>query len=235
MTILPKLPQAKCQIGVPLLANGDRMNQAEFHRRYEQYPDDVKFELVGGIVYMASPLRHSHGAYHVKLSFALECYASGTPGVEVVDNVTTILGEESEPQPDLTMRIVQESGGQSLVNEDEYIQGPPELLAEVAYSSRSIDLNQKRQDYQQVGVLEYLVLSIEDEQLFWFHFPSGESITSNRQGVFKSRVFPGLWIDEKALLALDSAGVRKVIEKGLKSKEHAAFVKRLQRARKQRP
>ena len=83
-----------------LLDNGDRMKQPEFHRRYQVYPKDVKIELIGGVVYMASPLRYPHGTYHMKLGFVLESYVAGTPGVEGADNATTILGEESEPQPE---------------------------------------------------------------------------------------------------------------------------------------
>src|SRR4051812_38307615 len=115
--------------GVPLLANGDRMKQPEFHERYEQYPDGVKFELVGGIVYMASPLRWLHGTFHTELSLVLALYKAATPGVEVGDNATTILGEESEPQPDLGMRILPEFGGQSKLDAKEYVVGAPELLA----------------------------------------------------------------------------------------------------------
>jgi len=178
--------------GVPLLVNGDRMKQPEFHQRYEQYPAGKQFELVGGIVYMASPLSRLHGVYHEELGFLLGLYRRATPGLELCHDATTILGEESEPQPDMTLRIMTECGGQSTVDTQGYLTGPPELLAEVSYSSRSIDLNQKREDYKAAGVLEYLILSIEDRQLFWFHFPSGGMITANRQGVFCSTVFPGL-------------------------------------------
>src|SRR5437870_3691569 len=93
------------------LHNGDCLTQKEFHRRYETYPEDVKFELIGGIVFMASPVGWPHGTYHLKLGVALELYAAGTPGVEAGDNATTILGEESEPQPDLTLRTLAEYGG----------------------------------------------------------------------------------------------------------------------------
>jgi hypothetical protein len=218
--------------GVPLLENGDRMSQAEFHRRYLQYPDDVKFELVGGVVYMASPLRLPHSVYHEELSFLLGLYRRATPGVELAPEATTILGKESEPQPDLTLRILQEYGGQSRVNAEEYIEGAPELLAEIAYSSRAIDLNQKRQDYERAGVLEYVVFSIEDEQLFWFHFPSKTSIAANRRGVYCSAVFPGLWIHGAALVARDSARLQQVAQRGINSGAHKAFVRRLERARR---
>src|SRR5262249_48080662 len=154
------------------LENGDRLTQAEFHRRYEAYPEDVKFELIGGIVYMSSPLRRPRGTDHVELSGALFLYKSATPGVEVLDNATTILGEESEPQPDLEMRILPEFGGQSRNAVDEYVAGPPELMAEIAHSSRAIDMHAKRDDYERAGVVEYVVLCVQERELHWFHLQS---------------------------------------------------------------
>ena len=114
--------------GSVLLHNGDHLAQPEFHRRYEVYPEDVKFELVGGIVYMASPLRRSHGRRHSQLGSILQRYSEETQGVETLDNVTTILGEESEPQPDLALCILSEYGGQSRETADDYVEGPPELV-----------------------------------------------------------------------------------------------------------
>jgi Uma2 family endonuclease len=221
--------------GMPLLCNGDRMKQPEFHRRYEAYPKGVKFELVGGTVYMASPLRMPHGRYHPKLNLILGIYETGTPGVEVADNATVILGEESEPQPDLMLRILTEYGGQSRVNEDDYCEGAPELVAEIAHSSRAIDMNQKREDYERSGVLEYLVLCVEERELYWFHFPSGRPIRPDRQGVARSRVFPGLWIDVPALLQRNGPRLTATVQQGLASPAHSAFVKRLEKARKQGP
>jgi len=210
------------------------MKQPEFHRRYQAYPGDVKFELVGGVVYMASPLRRPHGIYHPKLSQALATYESGTPGVELSDNATVILSEESEPQPDLALRILTECGGRSRVNADEYYEGPPELLAEIAHSSRAIDMNQKRDDYAQAGVLEYLVLCVEEREVHWSHFPSRRMIRPDRAGVARSRVFPGLWIDVAALLERDGSRLVAAVQQGLAAPAHAAFVKRLEKARKRR-
>jgi hypothetical protein len=227
-----KIPDEPCVGGVPLLSNGDRMSQAEFHRRYEQYPEDVKFELIGGIVYMTSPLRRSHGNYHLKLALALELFASATPGVEGLDNATAILGEESEPQPDLALRIREKYGGRSRVNPDDYVEGPAELMAEVAYSTRAIDMNQKRVDYVRAGVIEYMVLCVEERELHWFDFRTGRPIRPNPQGISRSRVFPGLWIDNQALLDRNSARIIEVVHQGLASREHAAFVKRLEAARR---
>src|SRR5262249_26071896 len=141
-----------------------------------------------------------------------------------------ILGDESEPQPDLTLRILSEYGGSSREDEEHYIVGPPELLAEIAHSSRSIDLHAKREDYERAGVVEYLVLCVEEGELHWFHFPSGKMIRPDREGVAKSKVFPGLWIDVPPLLACDDVCIRQAVDNGLASGPHAAFVRRLEAA-----
>jgi len=219
-------------LGVPPgLANGDRMRQPEFHRLYEKCPDDVKFELIGGIVYMASPLRLPHSRYDGRLGFAFELYSGYTTGVEVLHGATAILGEESEPQPDLGLRILPEFGGQSRTNAEEYVVGPPELLAEIAHSTRALDMHQKRLDYRQAGVAEDLVLCVEEQELHWFDFRGRRTLRPNGDGVYRSRVFPGLWIDGAALLARDSARVEQVLRQGLASKEHAGFVERLKKAK----
>jgi Uma2 family endonuclease len=231
MSTVPKRPT--WQGPAPLLRDGDRLTQAEFHRRYEAYPDPkVKFELIGGIVHMASPMRLPHAQFHPELSFALMSYRAGTPGVGVADNATAILNEENEPQPDLLLRILPECGGQTWEDERGYMHGSPELIAEVSHSSRRIDLGRKRTEYRRAGVQEYLVLAIEEQRLYWFHFPSRRQLRPDRQGVWRSRVFPGLWIDAPALLARDSPRLIATLQQGLATPEHAAFVERLRAARR---
>ena len=113
-----------------------------------------------------------------------------------------------------------------------YLVGPPELIAEIAHSSRAIDLNQKRQDYERAGVLEYVVLCIEEKVIHWFDFPFKKMIPTGRDGVLRSRVFPGLWLHGQRLLERDSPGVLRILKKGLASRAHAAFVRRLEKARR---
>jgi Uma2 family endonuclease len=211
-----------------MLENGARMTQAEFHRLYETYPDEVKFELIGGTVYMASPASYRHGRYDSKMSFVLGYYEARTPGTECALNATAILGEESEPQPDSNLRILEEYGGQSHIDKGGYLAGAAELFAEIAYSSKSIDLHAKKDDYQKAGVAEYIVVNVQDSKLHWFDFRSGGLIMPNRQGIFCSRVFPGLWIDGPALLTRNSKKLIAAVERGLASKEHEVFIKRLQ-------
>src|SRR5437016_4168492 len=79
---------------LPLLCNGDRLTQPEFHRRYLTYPDDVHFRLIGGIVYVPSPKRVRHSDYDGELGFVYGLYRRSTPGIGELHSPTTILGEE---------------------------------------------------------------------------------------------------------------------------------------------
>jgi Uma2 family endonuclease len=129
------------------------------------------------------------------------------------------------------LRIEHECGGQSRYNDKDYLVGAPELIAEVADASRSLDLNKKKKDYLEAGVQEYLVLDLVDHEIHWFHFPSKRKLKADRAGVWKSRVFPGLWIDAPALLARDSAKLIATVQQGIASPEHDAFVRRLAQRR----
>jgi hypothetical protein len=124
MSALPKTssPQARRS---PALRDGDRMSREQFHRIYEQMPEDFKAELIEGIVHVASPLRLRHGNRHISLSMLFGTYEGHTPGVEAGDNTTILLGEKGEPQPDLFLRILPERGGQSRTTNDDYVEGAP--------------------------------------------------------------------------------------------------------------
>jgi hypothetical protein len=64
----------------PALESGDRLSQEEFHRLYAQTPEDFRAELIGGTVYVSSPLRRRHGTGHVGLSGLMFLYEAATPG-----------------------------------------------------------------------------------------------------------------------------------------------------------
>lgn len=217
------------------LRDGDRMKQPEFHRRYESYPEDQKFELVGGTVHMASPLRRPHSDYDHIVGMALGLYALETMGTHVLHNATIILGEESEPQPDLALCLLPEYGGNSHTTPEQYVKGPPELVVEIAHSTKALDLRAKRADYKRAGVLEYLVVCVEDAEMHWFDFRRDHSIRPGHGGICRSRAFPGLWLDTAALLQLETKQVCQTIQSGLASKAHAAFVRRLARRAKKSP
>ncbi|MSR58611.1 MAG: Uma2 family endonuclease [Planctomycetaceae bacterium] len=218
---------------VPELYSGDQLSQREFHRRYEAYPEDTRFELVEGTVVMSSPVGNVHSRYHIRLSQVIATFEMVTEGVASASDGTVILSDSSEVQPDISLYLLPEFGGQtSLTRKGQYVQGAPEWVGEVSPSSVSIDLHQKKDAYQRAGVHEYFVLSVAEPKIHWFSFKSRRQIVPDSHGVYRSRAFPGLWIDGPALLAHDGKRLIRTLEAGLASREHAEFVQRLQSARK---
>ncbi|HEY1379682.1 MAG TPA: Uma2 family endonuclease [Gemmataceae bacterium] len=215
---------------VPPLRNGDRLTAEEFERRYDAMPELKKAELIEGVVYVGSPVRaEDHGEPHADLIGWLAPYRIATPGVRAGDNATLRLAPRNRPQPDAYLRITPESGGQARVDDDGYIVGAVELTAEIAASSASYDLHDKLETYQRNGVREYVVWRVEDEAVDWFALRSAryERLTPGTDGILRSEVFPGLWLDPAALVHGDMARVDEVARLGLASPEHAAFVNQL--------
>ena len=226
----PESPGVKEPVGKVLpLEPGDRLTRPEFERRYEAMPHLKKAELIEGVVYVPSPVRHEgHGRQHAALSYWLSGYSTSTPGLEVSDNATVRLDLDNEPQPDLLLRIV--PGGQSRVDPGGFIDGAPELVAEIASSSAAYDLHQKLNVYRRHGVREYIVWRVLEQAIDWFVLRDGsyERLHTDEVGVFRSEVFPGLWLDTPAMIRGDMATVLKVLAEGLASGEHEVFVVNLQ-------
>ena len=218
----------------PVLENGDRLTRAEFERRYDARPDLKKAELIEGVVHLPSPTRsRSHAQPHAALVGWLSTYAMATPGVQVGDSSTVRLDLDNEPQPDVVMLIDSEAGGQARIDEDDYVEGAPELIAEVAASSASYDLHDKLHVYRRNGVREYLVWRTLDHRFDWFELVDGvyRPRRPDVSGLVRSRVFPGLRLAVDALLRGDLPAVMDLQQPGLGEPAHAAFVKRLQARR----
>jgi hypothetical protein len=216
----------------PPLVHGQRLNQAEFLRRYEATPPDFKAELIGGVVRVPSPVGSDHGISSADLIGWLVYYRAWTPGTQVLDKATTAMDELGVPQPDAQLRIAPECGDQTR-DEGKIVVGAPELVGEVAKSSRPIDLGGKRTDYERAGVKEYVVVTLDPDEVHW-HVRRGRKLVRvrpGRDGLHRSKAFPGLWLDPAALLNQDIAGVFAVLERGLAAPEHAAFGARLAAAR----
>jgi hypothetical protein len=214
---------------VPALHNGDRLSREEFERRYNSMNGLKKAELIEGVVYMPSPVSDDHSGAHFDLITWLGLYRAATPGVVGGDNGTLRLGLDSEPQPDAYLRIEATHGGQARVDDEGYVTGAPELVAEVAVSSVSLDLHGKLRDYQSTGVREYVVWRVEEDALDWFVLREGRfsPLPPTSDGLYQSEVLPGLWLDPAALLRRDLLLVFQVVQQGLASPEHAEFVRRL--------
>jgi len=214
---------------IPPLCSGDHLTRDEFERRYQAMPEVNKAELVEGVVYMPSPVSaEDHGEPHFDLITWLGVYRAQTPCVRGGDNSTLRLDLDNEPQPDGYLRLLPECGGQSRLV-DGYVTGAPELIVEIAASSASYDLHEKLNAYRRNGVREYVVWRVWDAAVDWFVLRGGRfEPLPLADGIYRSEVLPGLWLDPAAVVRGDLAEVLRVLQHGLASPEHVALVARFQ-------
>ena len=216
----------------PTLRAGDRLTRAEFHRIYELQPEHVRAELIEGIVYMPSPVSRRHSNPHKWILFAVTSYEVSTPGIETGNTASTFLNDANEPQPDVSLRVRPECGGRTQDTADgQYIVGPPELVIEVAHSTRRFDLHDKRAAYAAAGVQEYLVWTVREGQFHWFDLSQHEELPPPADGIVRSVQFAGLWLNAAAIAAEDHARLLTSVEAGLATPEHAAFAAKLAAAK----
>ncbi len=215
----------------PSLSTGDYLTRDEFLRIWEQLPDIKRAELIGGIVYVPSPQRKEHGTMDFRVSSWLGYYFAYTPGCEGGSNTTSLIGKDC-PQPDGYLAILPECGGASWG--EKYVEGSPELFAEVSFSSVSIDLHEKLDLYEEAKVQEYLVVLVKKREIRWHRLIRGKynRLAPDTDGVFRSHVFPGLWLDSDALFKNDLARVLATLNDGIASDEHQKFVQELAKRKK---
>ncbi len=217
---------------IPPLEPGDRLTRREFERRYEAMPHIKKAELIEGVVHMSSPVRFkSHSLPHSHIMGWMTVYCASTPNVIPGDNASVMLDPDNEVQPDALLRLDENNGGQSFINEKDYVSGAPELIVEISASSASYDMHDKFNIYRRNGVQEYIVWQIYDERLDWFVLEEGAYIPllPDEDDIIRSQVFPGLWLSASTLLAGDMKSVLETLQQGLATEEHAEFVDALQK------
>ncbi|MEG4108339.1 Uma2 family endonuclease [Microcoleus sp. S13_C5] len=223
-------PANLSRISIPPLENGDLLTRAEFERRYTAMPGLKKAELIEGIVYMASPLRFEpHAEPHARLMTCLGFYAAFTKHTRLGDNPTVRLDVDNEPQPDAVLLIDSRHGGATSLSDDGYIVGAPEFVAEIAASTATIDLRDKKRVYRRSMVREYLVWQVIDRRIDWFSLQEEEyiSLLPDAEGIIRSLVFPGLWLAVPALLDGDMSSAIATLQAGLNSDAHQEFVQQL--------
>ena len=195
-------------------------------------PAGVRAELINGVVNMPSPVGLEHARAMVPVLVWLSYYQEHTPGVDVLDNASTILDVKGEPQPDAQLRILPECGGQTQ-SDRRFVRGVPELIVEVSQATRYTDLGPKFDEYERAGVLEYIVRAFEPDELLWFVLRDGKlvELPADSDGLYRSGVFPGLWLDPQAMIAGNTRRLREVLASGLATDEHTSFVARLEATR----
>ncbi len=209
------------------LITGERMTAEEFLRRWEDLPELKSAELIDGVVHIPSPVGLAHGSLSSRVIFWIAYYAQATAGCEAGSR-TTWLMLDSVPQPDVYLRISPAHGGQSR-NEGLYCGGAPGLVAETCETCTEVDFGPKMRLYQRAGVREYITFEALVRRMTWRVLGDGVYMLKETppDGILRSEVFPGLWLDVEAFWAEDRAKVGAVAEAGLAWEEHRLFVERL--------
>jgi len=205
-----------CTPKIPPLQTGDHLSRPEFERRYTALPK-ARAELLNGVVYMASPLHVSHGIPHAYVMVWLGLYRASIPNVEICDNTSLRLDMYNEVQPDAMLFFTGSAGSRARISAEGYVEGAPELIVEVAASSASYDLYEKRSIYQSCGIQEYIIWQVYDQRLTWLQLQEGEyvELLPDEDGLLRSRIFPGLHLDAQALLNGQLARVLAVVQEGV--------------------
>jgi Uma2 family endonuclease len=225
---MPSLLDSPAFQAAGYLQSGDHLTRSEFLRIWRGIPNLKRAELIRGVVYlMASPLSVEHADTENNLSIWAGTYRIATPGCASGNNATNLLLGDC-PQPDVNLRIIPEYGGKSRVRK-KLLFGPAELLMEVCMSSASMDLHDKFNLYEEAGVSEYLAVIVNKKEIRWFRLTHGkfQPMHADREGVYRSRVFPGLWLDSHAFFKNDMTKVMATLQKGIASDEHQRFTEEL--------
>lgn len=211
----------------PPLRDGDRLSAPQFLRRWEAMPGLKHAELIDGTVLMPSPVTNRHSRLHGALGAWLWLYADLTPGCEMGLEGTWVMGPSDVPQPDASLRILPAFGGQSH-DSGEYAAGAPELIVEVSGSSVARDLGPKLELYRRAGVREYVTILPKSNRIVWRELRDGQyvEIAADPDGLLRSRVFPGLWLDPASVWD-PGLSLRTAVEAGAASPEHGEFVRSL--------
>jgi Uma2 family endonuclease len=217
-------------MAIPPLETGDRLSRAEFERRFDAMPNLKKAELIEGVVYVAPPGRlQLYGEPCADLITGLASYEMKTPGLIAAAHPHIRLDMNNEPQPEAVLLIDPARGGQARISADDILEAAPELVAEVNSGDSRLDPEVKREVYRRNGVREYLVWRTRDRQIDWFVLRrrSYVRLPLDKTGLYRSKVFPGLWLHPAALVRGDIPVVQAALQRGLASREHAAFVAQL--------
>lgn len=237
MSTISTNPSASSPVAPPPalpIEDGEHLTADELIRRWEALPEEWRakhkhVELLEGVVRMSPPISIGfHGVPQFSFMSFLGIYAWATPGVLGSGNASVILNDKNMPEPDAFIAVDPKCGGHMRLDEKGYVHGAPELVAEIASSSVEHDLITKKELYRKFGVIEYVVWRTKGSAIDWFILRNDQyEPLAPDQGVLRSKVFPGLWLAADALIASDYARVNQVLQQGLASTEHAAFVEQL--------
>ena len=204
------------------LESGARLTRETFERRAWARPKSERAELIEGVVHVRGAARVAREAEpSAWLVFWLSTYAAHTRGVRAAAHASVRLGTQTMVQPHALARI--ETCGASRLSTDDYVEGPPELIAEIGDDPQRAA---RRRAYQQSAVREHLTWDVETGAVRWDVLRGGAytPLPVGAGGVIGSETLPGLRLALDGLRAGNASAVLGALREGLGSRAHQAFV-----------
>ncbi len=163
------------------------------YRDYLQLPDDKRYELVEGELYLVPSPNLDHQRISRQLEMALWLYVSRRHLGEVFyAPCDVVLSEINVVQPDLLFVSAQRRSILTKAN----VQGAPDLVVEIlSASTGQRDLGIKRSLYAKYGVSEYWIVDPEAkiiEVLAWTETGYRTETVTQKNGILNSPLFPSL-------------------------------------------
>ena len=155
------------------------------YKDYLSWDDDIRVELINGMVYMMAGTSEWHQSTLGDLFFQLKQFLKDKPCKPYVAPFDVRLF----PKPDLSDKTVVQPDILVICDKSKIfkngINGGPELVIEImSPSSEGHDMITKKKLYEKAGVKEYLIVG--KEQVFRYHLENGKYIET------KHNMTPGL-------------------------------------------
>jgi Uma2 family endonuclease len=137
-----------------------------------------------------TPISNDHASDHAILIFAISLYATlKNLAFNAKDNCSFRKLNYREVQPDISYYLGEKANlipyGTSIIDLNQY--PPPDLVIEISKSTLNDDLGNKRLLYEELGIAEYWIVSVDNPQIFAF-----EIIDRGSQRIDISKVLPDL-------------------------------------------
>ena len=175
------------------MATAGRRRPVTFEEFCRISTGEEKADLIDGVIYVATldtpAINELTGLFFVLLSGYVEHKDLGTV---FLHRVAYRLDDLNGPEPDIG--FVRK--GRQLAIKREYVQGPPDLAAEIVIpESVELDYDRKRKLYEQFGVREYWIVDDLEKKVTLLRRRQGSlRQVRARKGVLASSVVPGFWL-----------------------------------------
>jgi Uma2 family endonuclease len=148
-------------------------------------PEGTLCEVIDNVLYMSPAPKYTHQRLLLFLAKRISDHAEKNKTGEAFITPVDVYFEEllSAVQPDLIYVSIENS---SIINDDGYFYGAPDLIIEVLSSDKKRDTVIKKNLYEKAGVKEYFIINPADRKIVCYTLKDGYKISYEETGIFSS-------------------------------------------------